>query len=73
MQVGETQQLVDHNRAFGFRGSNSTSGRAVQANPTSKIFHKRKTNLLYSTFQIMSRTQTENEMVAFLASNIGGG
>ena len=33
-QVGETWQLVDCNRAFGFRGSNSTSGHAVQANPT---------------------------------------
>ena len=37
-KVGATRQLVDCIRAFGFRGSNSTSGRAVQANLTSKIF-----------------------------------
>ena len=70
MQVGETWQLVDCNKAFGFRGSNSsTSGHAVQANPTSTSkqgFHKRKTILLYSTFRIMSRSQTGKWNGSFL-------
>ena len=50
-QYGEIGQLVDRNSTFGFRGSNSTSGCAVQANPTRPI-------LLYLTFWIMTKIES---------------
>ena len=56
------------NRAFGFRGTNSTSGCAVQANPTSEnIFPKENNNsTLSKLFGLWLSRSQENEKRQFL-------
>ena len=58
-----TAMLQD--RAFSFRGSNSTSGHAVQANLTSERVSKENWFYFIKIFQIMSRSQKEKRSWAF--------